>query len=233
MSIKVINLNRLSYLSALDIQQKLFQKVKNAVQQQPQQHQQSSLMKKKINYLLLVEHEPVYTVGIRNKQYLDLEFQNKLKNLGAHFVITNRGGLITFHGPGQLVAYPIINLADFVETRKSIKTFVCLLESVIIDVCKDFNITATRLDSYPGVWVGEGNRKIAAVGIHASRYVTMHGIALNCNIDLEWFQHIVPCGIEDKIVSSLSNELDRQIDIAQVMPLFVDHFSKRLQCQIE
>src|SRR5699024_975070 len=123
------------------------------------------------NYLLLVEHEPVYTIGIRSKQYLDSAFQDKLKSFGADFVATNRGGLITFHGPGQLVAYPILNLSHFESTGRSIKRFVCLLESVIIDVCRDLDITSARLDSYPGVWV-EQHRKIAAVGIHASKYVT-------------------------------------------------------------
>ena len=221
MSIKVINLNRLSYGKALYIQQQLFQKVKQADPQST-----------RTNYLLLVEHEPVYTVGIRSKQYIDAAFQDKLKKLGADFELTNRGGLITFHGPGQLVAYPILNLSHFAPTGKSIKRFVCLLESVLIDVCQDLDITATRLHPHPGVWV-EDNRKIAAIGIHASKYVTMHGIALNCNVDLQWYQHIVPCGIEDKLVTSISNELKRNVTISEVSPLFVDHFSKRLQCDIE
>lgn len=221
MSVKVINLNRLPYRTALYIQQKLFQKVKQA---DPKED--------KTNYLLLVEHEPVYTVGIRSKQYLDTAFQEKLKRLGADFEITNRGGLITFHGPGQLVAYPILNLAHFAPTGKSIKKFVCLLESVIIDTCRDLGIIATRLHPHPGVWVEE-NRKIAAIGIHASKYVTMHGIALNCDVDLQWYQHIVPCGIEDKLVTSVSNELKRKVTVSEVSPLFVDHFSKQLQCDIK
>lgn len=221
MSVNVINLNRLPYRKALYIQQKLFQKVKQAESQES-----------KTNYLLLVEHEPVYTVGIRSKQYLDTAFQEKLNRLGADFEITNRGGLITFHGPGQLVAYPIINLTHFAPTGKSIKKFVCILESVIIDTCRDLGIIAARLHPHPGVWVEE-NRKIAAIGIHASKYVTMHGIALNCAVDLQWYEHIVPCGIEDKLVTSVSNELKRKVTVSEVSPLFVDHFSKQLQCDIK
>lgn len=219
--LKVINLHRLSYRTALDIQQKLFQKVKNVYGSNEQ-----------LNYLLLVEHEPVYTIGIRQKQYIDWEFQQKLLNLGADFVTTNRGGLITFHGPGQLVAYPIINLTNFPVVERSIKKFVCLLESTLIDTCKDFDIQAGRVDGLPGVWV-EAERKIAAIGIHASKYVTMHGVALNCNVDLNWFEHIVPCGIENKKVTSITNELSKTIDIEQVSPILLNHFTKNLDCKIE
>ncbi|XP_027205289.2 lipoyl(octanoyl) transferase 2 [Dermatophagoides pteronyssinus] len=223
--IRVIDLNRLSYNTALYIQQKLFTKV--------QQESSSSTTTNSIpNYLLLVEHEPVYTIGIRSKQYLDEKFQEKLKNLGADFSITNRGGLITFHGHGQLVAYPIVNLKNFPIIQNSIKKFVCQLESTIIDVCKEFGIKSARMNGYPGVWV-DSDRKIAALGIHCSRYVTMHGIAINCNVNLGWFDHIVPCGIENKSITSISNELNKNISIEQVKPLLLKHFCEKLECKIE
>lgn len=219
MSLKVINLNRLAYPRALYIQQQLFEKVKQ---------QSSASSYSNTNYLLLVEHDPVYTVGIRSKQYVDAAPEiEKLKRLGADFQVTNRGGLITFHGPGQLVAYPILNLASFAATDRSIKRFVCLLEAVLMDVCRDLNVTADRLHPHPGVWV-EASRKIAAIGIATSKYVTMHGIALNCNVDLDWYRHIIPCGIEGKGVTSLSAELGRNVPITEVAPLFVEHFTRRL-----
>ncbi|KAI2799659.1 putative lipoyltransferase 2, mitochondrial [Blomia tropicalis] len=204
MLLRIINLNRLRYQPALEIQQKLFANVKEAIGSSETP-----------NYLLLVEHEPVYTVGIRSKQYNDQDFKRKLHDLGADFSVTNRGGLITFHGPGQLVAYPIINLTNFPATKRSIKTFVCILENTIIDLCKDLGIVAARLEPYPGVWV-EQSRKIAALGIHASKYVTMHGVAINCDVDLDWFKHIVPCGIEEKTVTSISKELNKSVTVEQL-----------------
>lgn len=219
--IKLIDLHRLSYARSLYIQNRLFIKVRD-----------SNKNDERFNYLLLVEHEPVYTVGIRSKEYIDQNIEKKLKQLGAEFVITNRGGLITFHGPGQLVAYPIINLKNFPITMRSVKKFVYLLESSIIDVCSDFSINASRLNGFPGVWINS-DRKIAALGIHCSRYVTMHGISINCNVNLKWFDHIIPCGIENKYTTSLSKELNRNIIIDDIKHLFVNHFCKNFQCSIE
>lgn len=224
-SLKVINLGRLAYPRALYIQQQLFERVKQGSISPgaPNPNPNSP------NYLLLVEHDPVYTVGIRSRQYLEADPEEiaKLRRLGADFQVTNRGGLITFHGPGQLVAYPILNLAAFPSTQRSIKRFVCLLESVLIDVCADLKVPADRLHPHPGVWVG-ASRKIAAIGIHASKYVTMHGVALNCNLSLDWYRHIVPCGIEGKGVTSLAAELGRDVPVTEVAPLFVEHFTRRL-----
>ncbi|KAH9392684.1 putative lipoyltransferase 2, mitochondrial [Tyrophagus putrescentiae] len=233
-SLKVINLGRLAYPRALYIQQQLFERVKQgsispgAPNSAPNNSNPNSNPNSP-NYLLLVEHDPVYTVGIRSRQYLEADPEEiaKLRRLGADFQVTNRGGLITFHGPGQLVAYPILNLAAFPSTQRSIKRFVCLLESVLIDVCAGLKVPADRLHPHPGVWVG-ASRKIAAIGIHASKYVTMHGVALNCNLPLDWYRHIVPCGIEGKGVTSLAAELGRDVPVTEVAPLFVEHFTRRL-----
>lgn len=168
------------------------------------------------NSLILVEHEPVFTIGIRSKQYDD-NYVSQLKKqldelkLKADFVKTNRGGLITFHGPGQLVAYPIIYLGDFKRTiqNRSVKVYVSLLEATIIDTLSRVGIRgAHTVREYPGVWLANGERKIAFVGISCKRFVTMHGISINCNCDLSWFDHIVSCGIEDKSITSIQRELD-------------------------
>jgi lipoyl(octanoyl) transferase 2 len=178
------------------------------------------------NVLILTEHNPVYTIGIRTKNY-SKDDEDKLKRLGAEFHKTNRGGLITFHGPGQLVAYPIINLKNF---EPSVRWYVCHIEKTIIHLCKRHGITA-RTTEDTGVWVD--NRKICAVGIHASRYITSHGLALNCNIDLSWFQHIVPCGLEGKEVTSLTKELAKNISIEETTPEFLASFQDIFQCSTE
>lgn len=177
------------------------------------------------NTLLLVEHDPVYTIGIRSKKYTE-EDEKKLKNLGAEFYKTDRGGLITFHGPGQLVAYPILNLKQF---KPSVKWYISQIEQMIIRLCAEFGIIgATTSDT--GVWVND--KKICAIGVHGSRYITTHGLALNCNTDLTWFNHIVPCGIEGKGVTSISKELDVNVTIENVLPKFEKIFAETFQCSL-
>lgn len=177
------------------------------------------------NVLILTEHRPVYTIGIRTKNYT-IDDEQKLRQLGADFYRTNRGGLITFHGPGQLIAYPILNLKQF---NPSIRWYVCHLEKMIINLCGTLGLTAkTTPDT--GVWIE--NRKICAIGIHGSRYITTHGLALNCDNDLKWFEHIVPCGLIGKGVTSLSTELNQTFTIGQTIPLLLDHFGKIFDCQL-
>ncbi|XP_032663409.1 putative lipoyltransferase 2, mitochondrial [Odontomachus brunneus] len=177
------------------------------------------------NTLVILEHKPVYTVGIRDKVYT-VEEETKLKNLGAEFWRTNRGGLITFHGPGQLVAYPVLDLKQF---RTSVKWYVNQLECMVIRLCAEFGIEA-QTSPHTGVWVDD--RKICAIGIHGSRYITTHGLALNCNTDLTWFDHIVPCGIEGKGVTSISKELDVDIKVDDVLPIFINTFRDQFECEL-
>ena len=170
----------------------------------------------------------------------------RLKALGADFYRTNRGGLITFHGPGQLVAYPILNLRGF---DKSMKWYVCKLEETVIQLCKALRIEAER-SSDTGVWVK--NNKLCAIGnlfimlftpkwlnflnligVHGSRYITTHGLALNCNTNLKWFSHIVPCGIYDKGVTSLSELLGKEITIESVIDPFLKSFEQQFQCNVK
>lgn len=175
--------------------------------------------------LLLCQHPPVYTMGIRHKLYPP-SLLDRLHSLGAEVHCTNRGGLITFHGPGQLVCYPILNLGSF---KKSVRWYVGELEKTIISVCRRFAVEAST-SPHTGVWVGDN--KICAIGIHCGRYVTSHGFALNCNTKLSWFDHIVPCGIEGKGVTSLSAELQRDVSVEEVVPHLLDAFTQHFSCQL-
>nr|CAD7395178.1 unnamed protein product [Timema poppensis] len=175
--------------------------------------------------LILVEHNPVYTVGIRAKEY-SADYENNLKQTGAEFYRTNRGGLVTFHGPGQLVAYPILNLKHF---NPNVRWYVSQIEKTIIRTCGRLGLAA-ETSPLTGVWVGD--KKICALGLQASRFITTHGLALNCDTDLTWFSHIVPCGIEGKGVTSLSIELKRNVTIEETLPLFLLSFSELFDCTL-
>lgn len=214
--IKVWKLGLMSYDTALKIQVALARKHLDAIMK----GQDSNF-----DTILLVEHKPVFTVGIRDET--PKEEILRLRSLGAEFKKTNRGGLITFHGPGQLVAYPILNLKHF---RTSVKWYVNSLEETVIKVCDDLGIKANR-SPYTGVWVDEN--KVAAIGIHASRYVTTHGISLNCDNDLSWFEHIDPCGIEDKGVTSLSKLSGVDCSVEKITPIFLRNFDKVFGCKSE
>ncbi|KAL8598803.1 hypothetical protein ACOMHN_015382 [Nucella lapillus] len=216
--VQVINLGRLGFLEACDIQMRYARPHLDEIAGRPNAVGH--------NTILLVEHSPVYTVGLRTKDYDQIE-ERRLKNLGAEFYRTNRGGLITFHGPGQLVAYPILNLRHF---EPSIRKYVASLELTLIDTCRRFGIQA-RTTEHTGVWVGD--KKIAAIGVHASRFVTTHGVSLNCNPDLGWFRHIVPCGIPGKEVTSLTEQLGVDTPIKKVVAPFLASFQQQFDCELE
>ncbi|WGH27418.1 MAG: lipoyl(octanoyl) transferase LipB [Candidatus Bostrichicola ureolyticus] len=168
------------------------------------------------NYLLFVEHPHVYTLGrTGNYKHLLLD-KSFLKNLGATFYKTDRGGDITYHGPGQLVGYPILDMEVFF---KDINKYLRYLEEVIIQTLRIYGIKGLCSKGETGVWLDVGKpytRKICAIGIRINRWVTMHGFALNINTDLRYFNYIVPCGIHDKSVTSLANELHCNIDMDDV-----------------
>lgn len=176
-------LNRINYGEALKLQH-------NLVDQHLSKPEANS------NQLLLLEHPPTYTVGKRGAIY-DETVEEYLREKGADFYRVNRGGLITFHGPGQLVAYPILKL----ERKNAIRWYVDTLEVAIIDLLAEFGLKG-ETSPHTGVWIGDN--KICAMGINAQREVTSHGLAINCNTDMSWFGNIVPCGIQDKGVTSLS-----------------------------
>ena len=168
------------------------------------------------NTVLLLEHESVYTAG-RSTKPTDLPFD------GSAVVDVDRGGRITWHGPGQLGAYPIVRLGEPLDVRK----FVCRLEQAIIDTCRALGLTTGRVPGRTGVWVAE-QRKVAAIGVRVSRGATMHGLALNCGNDLAAYDRIVPCGIADAGVTTLSAELDRTVSVADAAPLLIDHLQREL-----
>ncbi|MGH3326539.1 MAG: lipoyl(octanoyl) transferase LipB [Streptomycetales bacterium] len=179
--------------------------------------------------VLLLEHPPVYTAGKRTQPWdrpLD----------GTPVIDVDRGGKITWHGPGQLVGYPIVRLAEPVD----VVAYVRLVEEVLIRTCADLGLTAGRVEGRSGVWAPPGDhgvergvergeeRKVAAIGIRVARGVTMHGFALNCECDLRWFDRIVPCGIQDASVTSLSDELGRRVTVREAVPIVERHFSELL-----
>uniref|UniRef100_A0A182TWN6 Octanoyl-[acyl-carrier-protein]:protein N-octanoyltransferase LIPT2, mitochondrial n=1 Tax=Anopheles melas TaxID=34690 RepID=A0A182TWN6_9DIPT len=220
--VHVLRTGRLPYQRALKLQQTI------ASQLQQQQQRDASPSPPYRHVLILTEHEPVYTIGIRTRGYDETE-EGRLRALGADFVRTNRGGLITFHGPGQLVAYPILDLKHF---QPSVRWYVCHLERTVIELCRRYGLRAgTTADT--GVWIGD--RKICALGIHASRYVTTHGLALNCDVDLGWFGHIVPCGLVGKSVTSLAHELGNRPDLGvdSVADGLLDCFRATFECELD
>lgn len=160
--------------------------------------------------ILLVEHEPVYTAGRRTEP-----FERPLD--GTPVVDVDRGGKITWHGPGQLVGYPIVRLPAALDVIPHVRR----LEQVIIQTCAELGLATERIKGRSGVWVVDGtiDRKIAAIGVRVAQGVAMHGFALNCNNDMSWFDRIVPCGISDASVTTLSKELGRDISIQEVLPI--------------
>jgi len=152
--------------------------------------------------LLLLEHFPVYTLGRGADGSHLLATPARIRELGAELYRIDRGGDVTFHGPGQIVAYPIVELKDPLDLRRYVRT----LEAAVITTAATFGVAADRLAGHPGIWVEE-ERKLAAIGVRVKRGVTTHGLALNVNTDLRWFDEMVPCGIPDKAVTSLAREL--------------------------
>jgi len=176
------------------------------------------------NYLLFCQHPHVYTLGKSGKESHLLIDEAGLATKKASFYKINRGGDITYHGPGQIVGYPILDLDNFfTDIHKYLR---CLEEAVILTL-QEYNITSGRIAGFTGVWIdfeeAEKARKICALGVKCSRWVTMHGFAFNVNTDLEYFKNIIPCGIEDKAVTSLEKELGKKVDMAEVEEKLLRH----------
>ena len=177
------------------------------------------------HYLLFCEHPHVFTLGKSGKPEHLLSNEQQLKNANADYYKINRGGDITYHGPGQIVGYPILNLDLFFN---DIHRYMRFLEEVIIRTLKEYGIEGSRIEKLTGVWIDAGKpsaRKICAFGVRCSRWVTMHGWALNVNTQLDYFNHIVPCGISDKAVTSMAKELGNNLNIDEVKSVLLKHFS--------
>lgn len=210
------DLNLIDYKDAWEYQEQLFNEVT----------QDKLNAGGDLNYLLFCEHSHVYTLGKSGANSNLLISPEMMHRIGATYFRTNRGGDITYHGPGQIVAYPIFNLEDFSLT---LKAYIFNLEQVVIDCLADYGIAADRLAGATGVWLEPGQkgkeRKICAIGVRASRFVTMHGFALNVNTDLNYFNYINPCGFVDKGVTSMQKELGSQVNIDEVKDNLKKHFS--------
>ena len=173
--------------------------------------------------VLLLEHPPVFTAGKRTDPH-----ERPADPGGAQVIDVDRGGKITFHGPGQLVGYPVVRLPDHVK----VVDYVRRVEEAMIQVCADLGVVTARVPGRSGVWLRADDRgperKVAALGIRVSRGVTMHGFALNCDVDLGWYDRFVPCGIADAGVTSLSRELGREVTVSDVLPLVEAHLRRYL-----
>lgn len=230
---KVQYLNRgiLDYKEAWDFQESLFNRVttrKTSNRDLPAEHQVTPE-----NFLVLCSHPHVYTLGKSGEENHLLVNGDQLAQLHAAFYKINRGGDITYHGPGQIVGYPILDLDQFFT---DIHKYLRFLEEIIIRTLSDFGIAAGRYEGYTGVWIDADipakARKICAMGVRTSRWVTMHGWALNVNTDLSYFGNIVPCGINDKAVTSMEKELGRHIDENAVTERIIFHFAALFSCEI-
>ncbi|PSQ79512.1 MAG: lipoyl(octanoyl) transferase, partial [Bacteroidetes bacterium QH_6_63_17] len=214
--IVVCHLGRLAYEPARALQEQIQERLIAAKRAEPPERVP--------HVLLLLEHPPVYTLGKSGDAENLLVSEERLEALDATFHRIGRGGDITFHGPGQLVGYPLFDLDRFfTDLGRYLRT----LEELIIRTCAEFDVTGTRVDGRTGVWVGPDarglERKICAMGVRCSRWVTMHGFALNVTTDLDYFDHIVPCGIDDRGVTSLADETDASVEVEAVRPPIVAH----------
>lgn len=178
--------------------------------------------------LLIVEHNPVYTLGKSGKLENMLVSEEYLRSIGAEFYRIERGGDVTFHGPGQIVGYPILDLE---KLGIGLRQYIDSLEQAIIEVCAEWGVEAGRIEGASGVWIDAETpraRKICAIGVRSSRYVTMHGFAMNVATDLRYFSHINPCGFVDKGVTSINKEVGESVDFEEVKRLLVENLTKLL-----
>lgn len=229
---KFIHLGLIDYQEAWDYQTKLFEEVLavKATNRALTNNQQLPTN----NYLVFCEHPHVYTLGKRGEKNHLLLNPDRLKAIDATYYHINRGGDITYHGPGQIVGYPILDLDNFFT---DIHKYLRFLEEAIIQTLSEYSIEAGRIEGLTGVWLDYENplkaRKISAMGVKSSRWVTMHGFAFNVNTNLEYFNHIVPCGIPDKAVTSLAKELGEPQNMKEVEEILKNKFAALFEMELE
>ena len=221
--IKFIDLGTMDYKEAWDFQQNLFDEIVEI----KKENRKNNTNLKTPNYFLFVEHPHVYTLG-KSGNYSNLLIdEDQLKNKNASFYKINRGGDITYHGPGQIVGYPILDLENFFT---DIHKYLRFLEQTVIGTLDNFGIIGERNHGKTGVWIDTNTpfpKKICAMGVRASRWVTMHGFALNVNVDLDYFNNIIPCGLTENIVTSINKELNQsEMDITEIKGVLKSCFSK-------
>lgn len=234
--VEVIDLGVVDYQEAWDYQEKLFNEVvqvKLANRDKPDLEQEPTP-----NYLIFCEHPHVYTLGKSGSADNLLLDDQGLKDKEASYYKINRGGDITYHGPGQLVCYPILDLDNFFE---DIHKYLRFLEEAVIETLKEYNIEAGRVKDLTGVWLdfikpdkpGWNPRKICAMGVRSSRWVTMHGLALNVNTNLDYFDNIIPCGIDDKAVTSIQKEVGTTINLREVQERLQDKIADLFEMKLK
>lgn len=218
--VKILSLGNIDYSKCVDLQKKLQKEIIDI----KLFNRKNNLNKLTPNYLVIVEHNHVYTLGKSGNSENLLYSKSELKSKNIQFHETSRGGDITYHGPGQLVIYPILDLENFFT---DIHKYLRFLELVVINTLKDLNIHSSKNPNKTGVWLDVGKkseRKICAMGVKVSRWVTMHGLALNVNCDLEFFNGIVPCGLDNRNVTSIKNEIQESISLESVSKIFTKNF---------
>ena len=215
------------YKDTWDYQTELLQEIVNT----KIENRRNESKKNTKNYFLFVEHPHVYTLGKSGDLSNLLLNEKQLAEKGATFYKINRGGDITYHGPGQIVGYPILDLENFFT---DIHKYLRFLEEVIILTIAEYGIKGTRSDGETGVWLDAGTpfaRKICAMGIRSSRWVTMHGFALNANVNLGYFDNIIPCGIKGKAVTSMEAELGQKVNMEEVKSKILNHFKELFEVE--
>ena len=227
--VELQDLGNKDYKATWDFQEELFAKIVDIKINNRREEREDDTP----NYFLYVEHPHVYTLGKSGDMTNLLLSEKQLEAKGATFYKINRGGDITYHGPGQIVGYPIIDLENFFT---DIHKYLRFLEEAIILTLAEYNIIGTRSEGETGVWLGVGTpfaRKICAMGVRASRWVTMHGFALNVNADLGYFDNIIPCGIKGKAVTSLNVELGvEKVDEQEVKEKIVKQFAQLFEAEM-
>jgi lipoyl(octanoyl) transferase len=216
--VQCIDLGLIDYKEAWDFQETLFKKIID----QKIAKRTDDTIENPLNYLLICEHPHVYTLGKSGKEDHLLLSEHELDTHEATYYKINRGGDITYHGPGQLVVYPIFDLDQFFT---DIHKYMRYLEEAVIQTLAEFGILSGRMKGLTGVWLDADKpsaRKICALGVKSSRWVTMHGIGFNVNTNLNYFSHIVPCGIDDKAVTSMQKEIGEEIDFPKVSRILKD-----------
>ena len=227
-NINLIDLGQKTYQEALTIQEHYFNQIIDI--KRTNRREQTQVPTE--NYLLWVEHTPVITLGKSGKDKHLLLDEKQLEEKGIEYYSTNRGGDITFHGPGQIVGYPILDLDNFFT---DIHKYLRFLEELIILTLKEYGLTSERSPGETGVWLDVGKltaRKMCALGVRSSRWVTMHGFAFNVNADLSYFGNIVPCGIADKSVTSLQKELGYRLNIEDVKDKLKKHLASIFKMEL-
>jgi lipoyl(octanoyl) transferase len=220
--VSVKNLGLIDYQEAWDFQENLFKKAIDL--KIAKRNGETDEIPE--NHLLFCQHPHVFTLGKSGNPENLLLNEAELNQQQASYYKINRGGDITYHGPGQLVVYPIFDLEQFFT---DIHKYMRFLEEAVILTLKDFGIQSGRVDGLTGVWIdgdSKNARKICAMGVKSSRWVTMHGIGFNVNTDLNFFSHIIPCGIDDKAVTSMQRELGREVNLEEVSRLLQNHLAE-------